>query len=67
MLGTDGKVHSWPPKSQTLTAVLQNCEKSAVTHFIEKPKLLNFMDFSTIVCPRLKRAFSWGVTARSSC
>ena len=32
---------------------LQNRQKSAVTHPIEKPILINFMNLSTILCPRL--------------
>ena len=46
MLGTDSKVPSRPPTSQNFTPVLQNCEKSAVKHSIEKPMLLNFVDLS---------------------
>ena len=53
MVGIDGKVLSRLPKSQILTDVLQNYQKSAVKHFIEKPKLHNFVDLSTIFCPKL--------------
>ena len=38
---------------QILTFVLKNWEKSAVKYSTEKTILLNFLSFSTIVCPRL--------------
>ena len=41
------------PQPPTTTAVLQNCKKSAVTHPIEKPILLNLLNLSTIFCPML--------------
>ena len=37
MLGTDGKVLNQPHKRQILTVVLQNCQKSTIKHFIQKP------------------------------
>ena len=37
MLGYDEEVLNRPPKKQISTFVLQNCEKSTVKHFIEKP------------------------------
>ena len=40
-------------QKKILTVVLQNCEKTAVKHSIEKPVLLNFGDLSTIFCSRL--------------
>ena len=43
ILGTDGKVLSWSRKNQILTAVLQNCKKSAMKHSIDKPILFNFV------------------------
>ena len=43
MLGTDGKVVSRPTKRQSLTVLLQNCEKSVVKHFIEKPVLISWI------------------------
>ena len=53
MLGFDGEVLSRPLKKQILTEKLQNREKSTVKHFIGKPMLLNFVDLSTIFCPKL--------------
>ena len=53
MLGIDGKVLGQPPKRKILTVVLQNWEKSAAKHFIEKPISLKFVDLSKIFCPRL--------------
>ena len=35
-----------PPKKQVLIAVLQNCKKLAVSHSIEKPGLLDFLELS---------------------
>ena len=34
-------------------AALNNCEKSAVKRLMEKPIILNFVNLSTIVGPRL--------------
>ena len=48
MFGIDGKVLNRQPKR------LQNCEKSAVKHFIEKPMLLSFVDLSTTSRPGLQ-------------
>ena len=52
-----GKVLSRPPEKQILTVVLNNYEKSAIKHSIEKhfsiekhSMLLNFVDLSTIFC-----------------
>ena len=53
MLRADGQALSWPPKWQSLTAVIQNFEKSAAKHSIGKPTLLYFEDSSTIFYPRL--------------
>ena len=54
MLGNDGRqAISRPPKRQILTVKLQNCKKSAVKHSIEKPVILNFLNLSTIIYPRL--------------
>ena len=44
MLGNERKVLSGPPKRQILTAVLQNCEKSAVKGSIEKRMSLDFVN-----------------------
>ena len=52
-LGNDGKVISRPPKRQILTVLLQNCKTSAVKRFIEEPMLPDFVDLSTIFCPKL--------------
>ena len=43
----------YPDKRQISIFVQENCEKSALRHSIEKPILLNFMNLSTIPCPRL--------------
>ena len=40
-------------KRQISIFVQENCEKSAVRHSIEKAILLNFVNLSTIPCPRL--------------
>ena len=53
MLGIDEKVLSPPGKSQILTIMLQKCQKLALKHSIEEPVLLNYMNLSTIFCPRL--------------
>ena len=37
MLGTHGQLLSWLTKRKTLAFVVQNCEKPAVKHSIEKP------------------------------
>ena len=56
MLGTDEQKLSRSRKRQILTVILQICKISAVKHFTEKPKLLYFVDLSTIICPWLKKA-----------
>ena len=43
----------YPDKRQISIFVQENCEKSALRHSIEKPILLNFVNLSTIPCPRL--------------
>ena len=43
----------YPDKRQISIFVQENCEKSALRHSIEKPILLNFVNLSTILCPRL--------------
>ena len=53
MLGIDGKVLMRPPKRQIFLAVLQNCKKTAVKHYLEKRFLRNFMDLSKIICSQL--------------
>ena len=45
MLGIDGKVLRRVPKTKIFAVVRQNCKKSAVKHFTEKP-ILNFVDLS---------------------
>ena len=52
-LGNDGKVISRPPKRQILTVLLQNCKTPAVKRFIEEHMLPDFVDLSTIFCPKL--------------
>ena len=47
------QVPSRPPKKQILSFVLENSKKSVVKHPIEKPVLLNFLNLSTILSPRL--------------
>ena len=51
--GNDGKVISRPPKRRILTVLLQNCKTSAVKRFIEEPMLPDFVDLSSIFCPKL--------------
>ena len=53
MLGNDRHVLSRPPIRKNLTAVLQNCEKPAVKHSIEKSTQHYFVGLSTTFCPRL--------------
>ena len=53
MLAIDGQSSAGHPKKQVMAYVLINRELSAVTNPIEKPILLNFVNFSTIFCPRL--------------
>ena len=36
-----------------MTAAAQNCEKSAVKHFMKNPVLLHFVDLYTIFRPKL--------------
>ena len=47
-----GRLASGSPKKQSLTFVLENHEKSAVKHSIEKHILLNFVNLSTFFCAR---------------
>ena len=46
---TDGELLSRSPQEHNLTAVLTNCEKSAVKHSIDKPMIFNFFDLSSIL------------------
>ena len=57
MLRTEGEVLCWPPKSQILTVGLQNCNKSALKHSIEKVMLLNFVSLSFVGVPFAETAF----------
>ena len=50
----DSKYQAWSPNQKILKVVLENSEKSAVKHSIQKPILLNFLNLSTIFSPRLK-------------
>lgn len=34
--------------------LLENCETFSVKDFIEKPNLLNFVNMSAMLCPRLQ-------------
>ena len=34
--------------------LLENCETFSVIDFIEKPNLLNFVNMSAMLCPRLQ-------------
>ena len=47
------RVHKRSSIRQILTLELENCEKPAVKHSIEKPILLNFVTLSKILCPTL--------------
>ena len=44
MLGNVEEVLSRYPKRKILTIVLQNCKKSSVKRFIQKPMSLDFVD-----------------------
>ena len=52
MLGYDGDYRS--PKSQILMLSVKNNKKLAVKQSIEKPILLNFVNLSPTLCPRLQ-------------
>ena len=39
------------PKAKFRRVLVKNFEKSAVKHFIEKPILHNFLNWSTTFCP----------------
>ena len=74
MLGTNGKVLTWPPKTKILTFAQQNFEESATKRFIDKPMLLNFMNLSTLFRPSLyninffifDEMFVWVISLKSS-
>ena len=53
MFAIDGQSSAGHLKKQMKTFALINHELSAVPHSIEKLTLLNFVNFSTIFCPRL--------------
>ena len=53
MLGFDGKYPAVHPKAKIWRILVKNCTKSAATHSIEKPVLVNFVNLSPIFCPRL--------------
>ena len=64
MLRNDGKTLSQPHISQISTVVLQNCEKSAVKHFIKKSMLFNFvMSFNFVHLPTTPRPRPQATTA----
>ena len=54
MHGSDGECTA---KKLILRFVPGNCEKSPVKHPIENPILLNFVNLSTIFCPRLQKLY----------
>ena len=48
------KPSAWPTELKVFTVALENCKKSLLEHFTEKPILLNFESLSTsIFYPRL--------------
>ena len=53
MLGFDGEYPDFQEKTKFWRFLVKICEKSAVKHSIEKPILLNFVNFSLIFCRRL--------------
>ena len=53
MLGFDSKHPAGHPKVQFLRILVNHCKKSAVKHSIEKPIMLNFVNFSTTFYLRL--------------
>ena len=53
MLGFDGEYPAGHPKAKFWHFLVNSCKKSAVKHTIEKPILLNYVNLSTIFCPRL--------------
>ena len=53
MLGFDGEYPAGHPKAKFWDVLVTNRKKSTAKHSIEKPSLLNLVNFSTTVCPRL--------------
>ena len=52
-LGFDGEYPAVNEKAKIWHILEKNCKKSAVTHSIEKPILVSFVNLSPIFCPRL--------------
>ena len=53
MLGFDGEYSTGHPKIKFWRFPVKNPKISTAKHFIEKPILLNFVNLSTALCPRL--------------
>ena len=53
MLGFDGEYPAGYPKAKLWRFFGKSCKKSTVKHSIEKPILLDIVNFSTTFCPRL--------------
>ena len=53
MLGFDGLYPAVHPEAKIWRFLVKNCKRSAVKHSTEKPILLNFVNLSPTLCPRL--------------
>ena len=56
MLGFDSKYLPVHPTDKFSRFTVKNCKKSAITHSMGKPILLNFVNLSITSCPRLYTA-----------
>ena len=52
-IGPKGECSAGHPKAKFRRFFVKNCKKLAVKHSIEKPILLNFVNLSTTLSPRL--------------
>lgn len=55
------RVLSWQPKRKILTVVLENCQKPAVEHALEKSILPNFVIFFKMFLSKCKPRISYGL------
>ena len=53
MFGFNDEYPAVHPKAKFWHFLVKYCKKSTVKHYIEKPILLNFVNLSPTVCPRL--------------
>ena len=53
VLGSDGEYPAVHQRAKFWRFLVKTCKKSAVKHSIEKPILLNFVNLSPTICPRL--------------